>query len=481
MMAIARLAPGIGAVALRRLTRTQHVTWPRWRLYLPLLLAAIGAFAVGTVVIGFHPPDDPLVIALYPPADGVAVALLAGAAVMAMEATRDRSGSVERALAGLPVRRREAAFLVHFPSLAIATLVLGVPLAPAVAALLSIGRSTAEALLLVAVSLGAGLITIGIPYLGVCILLGSPRWDAVRFPTVLLLWGAAFCAQTVYALRALAGGDPLVPLPLTVTLVDTLRGTLSMGTAVTVIVGGAGAVVGVAMLFLFSPGPRRAPVLRVRWKGRHRAWGELLYALRDSSLRANVALAALMNVFLVVISFWIPSEVRAQTEGIVLLLVGIFAVAAARPIRGLYPGSLPVQRLLVMHPTSWALSTSFVVVIVAMLVAAPAAVLFLGSSDPTASALRFIRTWAVSAAVATGLGAVVPVGPRNVLGQGLSGGVSIGAYLALALTLQPIGTDRPGLLVALNVVLLAASVLLAVIAERVRWRPVLSKEGGLFI
>ncbi|WP_371358593.1 hypothetical protein, partial [Salmonella sp. E393-2] len=67
---------------------------------------------------------------------------------MAMEATRDRSGSVERALAGLPLQRREAAFLVHLPSLVIAGLVVGVPLAPAVAALLSIGRSSAEAVLL---------------------------------------------------------------------------------------------------------------------------------------------------------------------------------------------------------------------------------------------------------------------------------------------------------------------------------------------
>ena len=62
--------------------------------------------------------------------------------------------------------------------------------------------------------------------------------------------------------------------------------------------------------------------------------------------------------------------------------------------------------------------------------------------------------------------------------RGLSGGVAIGAYLALALTLQPLGADRAELLVALSVVLLAASVLVAVIAECARWRPVFSEEGS---
>lgn len=479
MSLITRLAPGIGAVALRRLTRTQQVTWPRWRLYLPLLLAGTGALAFGTVVVRFHPPDDPLLTSLYPPAAGVVVALLAGAGVMAMEATCDRSGSLECALAGLPITPREAAFLVHLPSLVIGGLVIAVPLAPAVAALLSIGRPLPDTLLFVATSLGAGLVTIGIPYLAVSVLLRSPRWDAVRFPTVLLVWAGAFGAQTVYALRTLSGEESLAPLPLTVTLVETLRETLVVGIAATIIVAGMGVAVMVAAYFLFSRGAGRAPLVRARWVGSHRVWGELLYTVRDPSLRANVVLAALMNAFLAAVYFWIPSEVRAQAESIVLLPVGIFAVAAARPIRGLYPGSIPVQRLLVMPPTSWALSTSFVVAVVAAATCAPAATLVFGSTDPAATILRIIGTWGVSAAVAVGVGAVMPAGPRNVLGQGLSGGISIGGYLALTLTFQPLGLDRAGLLVALSVVVLAASVLLAVIAECVRWRPAISEKKDL--
>ncbi|MFJ4037503.1 hypothetical protein ACIPVB_05415 [Microbacterium sp. NPDC090007] len=479
MSRITRLAPGIGAVALRRLTRTQQVTWPRWRLYLPLLLAGAGALALGTVAIRSHPPDDPLLTSLYPPAAGVVVAFLAGAGVMAMEATCDRSGSLECALAGLPIRPREAAFLVHLPSLVIGGLVVTVPLAPAVAALLSIGRPLPDTLLFVTMSLTAGLVTIGMPYLGVSVLLRSARWDAVRFPTVLLVWAGAFGAQTVYALRALSNEESLAPLPLTVTLVKTLRGTLTAGTAVTIIVAGMGVAVVVAAFFLFSRSAGRAPLVRARWMGSHRVWGELLYTLRDPSVRANVVLAALTNVFLAVVYFWIPSEVRAQAESIVLLPVGIFAVAAARPIRGLYPGSIPVQRRLVMAPTSWALSTSFVVAAVAAATCAPAVTLVFGSPDPAATILRLIGTWAVSSAVAVGVGASMPVGPRNVLGHGLSGGISIGLYLALSLTFQPLGLDRAGLLVALSVVVLATSVLLAVIAERVRWRPTISEERDL--
>lgn len=476
MSLIARLAPGLGAVALRRLTRTQHVTWPRWRLYLPLLLGGTAALAFGTVFIRSHPPDDPLLSSLYLPATGVVVALLAGAGVMAMEATRDRSGSMESALAGLPIGPREAAFLVHLPSLVIGGLVVAVPLAPAVAALLSIGRPLPDTLLFLATSLGAGLITIGIPYLGVSVLLRSPRWDAVRFPTVLLFWAGAFGAQTVYALRALSGEEQLAPLPLTVTLVRTLRETLTADTAVTIIGAGTGMTITVAAYFLFSRGVGRTPLIKARWVGFHRVWGELLYALRDPSVRANVVLATLMNAFLSAAYFWIPWEVRAQAESIVLLPVGIFAVAAARPIRGLYPSSTPVQRLLVMAPTSWALSTSFVVAMIAAVTCIPAATLVLGSSDPATSILRLIGTWAVSAAVAVGVGAVMPVGPRNVLGHGLSGGISIGAYLAISLTFQPLGLDRAGLLVALSVVVLGASVLSAVVAERVRWRPAFSEE-----
>ncbi|MGF2049655.1 hypothetical protein ACQUET_13280, partial [Lactococcus lactis] len=78
--------------------------------------------------------------------------------------------------------------------------------------------------------------------------------------------------------------------------------------------------------------------------------------------------------------------------------------------------------------------------------------------DPASSTFRFLGTWSVSAAVALGVGAAIPISSRNVLGQGLSGGVAIGAYLALSLTLQPLGTDRAELLVALSLVLFVASV-----------------------
>ncbi|MGL1363032.1 hypothetical protein ACSTKI_00105, partial [Vibrio parahaemolyticus] len=80
-----------------------------------------------------------------------------------------------------------------------------------------------------------------------------------------------FGAQTIYAFRALSG-EPLALLPLTVALVETLRGTVSTGTTVTIISGGLGVAGALAVHFLFAHGSRRAPVVRVRWAGRHRAW-----------------------------------------------------------------------------------------------------------------------------------------------------------------------------------------------------------------
>lgn len=58
MTALSALSPGTVSVLLRRLTRTQSVTWPRGRLYVPLALLALTGIAYATVAIYLHRPSD---------------------------------------------------------------------------------------------------------------------------------------------------------------------------------------------------------------------------------------------------------------------------------------------------------------------------------------------------------------------------------------------------------------------------------------
>ncbi|RIJ19575.1 hypothetical protein DZF97_00385 [Clavibacter nebraskensis] len=482
MRVIFGLIPGMGELALRRLTLTQNVTWPRWRLYAGLAIAVIAMSTTGTVLAYVDRPSDPLVASFYRPAILVIMSILAGAAVMAMEGSRDRSGSTERALGVLPLRRHEAASLVRLPSLCVAALVVLVPICPAAAALVSIGTGLEDALRAILIAFCAGMVTVAVPYLGVSFLMRSRTWDSVRVPTALVLWGVVYVWQVGVAFRSLAGTEIPAYLPLASALTDALHGTTSVPAARAICVTALVSLVAVAVEFSVSGRRGRAPAVLLRWHGHGaagRALGEFRYALRDPALRANVALGMLMASVVVAGFLQLPSALRAQSESLVLLVVGVFAVSVSRSVRGIYPASVPVQRLLNITATSWASSTASVVAAMVALMFLPCVALTWDATDVGGVTLLLVGAWALAAALAVGVGAILPVGARNVLGHGVAGGLSIGGYITAFLSMQQAAGGMTGAFAGAAVALLVVAILVAVLSENFRWRPRSPRRGGI--
>lgn len=474
MRVVLTLLPGVAALTLRRLTRTQNVRWPRWRVYVPLCALLVGAVAIGTIVVAGNPPTDPLIVTFYRPTVAVLMTIVAGAAIMAMEGSRDRSGSTGRALESLPLRRREAAFLVRLPSLCLGALVILGPISPALGALRSVQTSMADAVQVVLTSLGAGLVTAAIPYLGIALLLRSRRWDAVRTPVSLLLWAGLLVWQLAVALRGLAGDSAPEWMPAVASLTAAVRGDGDSATTMVWIALGAVSAIAVGLTFALVDRTDAAPSVRRPWRGGAgigRILGELRYALRDPALRANASLAVLLVAGIALCAPLIPAEARGQTETALLLPVGLLAASVCRAIRGIYPATFPVQRLIAMSPVSWALSTSTVVLSVALLICLPSTLLLLSSTDIASTSWRLLTTALLASSAGIAVGAALPVGARNVLGQGLTSGLAIGAFVTSSVVVTKVGETSPSLAVLVCCLALTASFGIATLCENLRWQP----------
>src|SRR5690606_21523563 len=121
----------------------------------------------------------------------------------------------------------------------------------------------------------------------------------------------------------------------------------------------------IGAIFALSAHVPRLPVIRHEWSGNGfamRVVGEFRYALRDPATRANGALGLLLSLLIVVGALSLPPALSSAVEPIALLAIGVFASAAPRGIRGTFPVYLAPQRLIGISATSWALSTSLVVI-----------------------------------------------------------------------------------------------------------------------
>lgn len=477
MKTVRVLAPGVVAVLLRRLTRTQGVTWPRWRLYVALALVGVGAIGFATVAAYLHQPSDALTVSLYRPAVVLIISLTAGAAVMTMEGTRDRSGGTERALECLPVGRREATFLVRLPCLVLGALVVLVPMIPAYAALRSVGAAPSDAMGVVLASSGAGLVTVAVPYLAVSALLRSARWDEVRFPVILLLWGVCMGWQIAIGFAGLADhtlAGEWSWIPVVNAFMASMAGGPSGPSIVALAAAGIVAAFAVGAVFSLSRRASYHAIVRYEWRGRTfsaRIIGELRYALRDPAVRANSALSLLLSGVLVTGVFLCPADLRAPLTPGALLVVGMLAASAPRTIRGTYPARIPVQRLIPMSATSWSVSTSLVVLIITAVLMAPGAALIRVGSTQAETAMLVVSTTLVSAGCAVAVGAAVPVSARNVLGQGLAGGATLGLFVVASQVFAQLSGSRDAARLLVSALFFMAAGAVAVGTENLRWHP----------
>ena len=452
------------------------MTWPRGRLYVPLALLALTGIAYATVAIYLHRPSDALTASFYRPAVVFLVSVIAGAAVMTMEGTRDRSGASERALECLPLGRREAAFLVRLPSLILGTLVALIPGLPAIAALLSAGAHFPEAIGIVVGSLGAGLVTIAVPYLGVFAITRPAKWDSVRFPIILLMWGVCVAWQLAATFNSQAkhtlGGWSWMPLVNAFGM--STGGTPNVLNVLFLAAAGAAAGIAVGIVFSLAPRASHSALVRQEWEGHSfagRVVGELRYALRDAAVRANSVLSLLMSGLVVASVYLCPNALRAPLTPFALLVVGMFAAAAPRTIRGTYPARLPMQRLMAMSPASWAFSTTAVVALLTATLMSPAIVLIWMSAIPADTALLLLSISLVSMACAVAVGAAIPISPRNVLGQGLAGGVTLATFIAVSQILGQLFPTYVALRLLCSALVLVVAVVIALGVESFRWRP----------
>lgn len=473
---LSALVPRTVALMLRRLTRTQGVRWPRNRLYVPGTAGLIALLTAATVGAYRNHPDDPLVISFYRPSIALLLVILAGAAIITMEGSRDRSGATERALECLPLTRRSATFLVRLPSLGLAALVLLLPTFPLTAALAGIGTPFWRAVAIVVAALGSGLLTIAVPYALVSLMMRSDRWDSVRFPTIILLWALAAGLQVASALRDLADPHTAPPLwtPVARTLHAIAADALTATDACALGLLGAGAALTMGLLFSLSPRAKRPPAIRRPWSGDGpiaRTAGEFRYALRDPATCANGALSLLLSALVVTATVLLPEGLRPHVEPVALLALGAFGSAPARTIRGIYPLSVPPQRVLGLTATSWALSTSVVVIGVAAVLLAPGLVLVTISTSPWGSAAALLSTFLLSAASAIAIGSVLPVAPQNVLGQGLASGLTLAVFLTMQQLLSQLLGDRTGVIAIVAALILGIAIAVAVAAETIRWLP----------
>lgn len=468
------LAGGAMALMVRRLTRTGGVAWPRWRLYLPLVVAALAAVVAASALAYASPPRDPVLASFSPPTVVLVVAFAAGIAVLVMEGTRDRSGSTTRALQSLPLTSRHIAALTRLPSLVLALLTLIVPLVPAVATLRGVGMAWAQALLLVLVASGAGIATMAVPYVVCSAILRSRRWDAVRFPVIFLLWGACYAGQVVAAVRGIDELAPDAPwwLPLSRVLRESLEGGPRGGTSAIVLLGAVVAGSCVVWAFLSAETDGGAPEVRREWRGRGfsgRALGELRYALRDPSVRANALIGLLLSSMAVGALLALPRGVRMQLEPTVIALVGVFAAVTPRTVRGLVPSRNPPQRLIGLSPVSWSLSTSLVVAALSGALMAPGVAVVVASENVGRAAALLVATACLSVAVAIALGSALPVAAGDVFGQAAAGSLAVAAVVALSSAFQPVLERSPGGAVLAAAALLAVAGGLAVLLEVARF------------
>lgn len=466
---------------VRRLTRTSDVAWPRWRLYLPLAVAATTAVSAACWLVSITPPGDPLLATFYPPTMMLLVAFVAGAAVLVMEGTRDRSGRTARALYSLPLTSRHVTALARLPSLVLAPLALIVPLAPAVAALRSVGIVWGTALLIVFVAAGAGLVTMAVPYIACSLILRSRRWDPVRFPVVFLIWGACYATQVFAAVRDIGASTPDASLwlPLARVFREVLAGGVGGDTALLVLIAAVVAAAGIGWMFLSVETGRDVSEIRWEWRGRGfpgRVLGELRYSFRDVSVRANALLSILMSCLLAGAYLALPGGAKAQFEPMIIAVVGVFAAVTPRTVRGLVPSHNPPQRLIGVSPASWSLSTSLVVIVFCWALMTPGIVVVVASGGAGGAALVLAGTACLSAALAIMLGSALPVAAGNVFGQGVVGGLTVLGVVALSSAFRPVFERAPAVAALAAAVLLVVAGGIAALVEVARFTNHLHEE-----
>lgn len=476
------LLPGALSLMLRRLTHTQRVRWPRRVLYAGGGIALLSVLTAATVAVYANPPTNTLTISLYRPVVVMILPVVAGLAVIVMEGSRDRSGEVQRALECLPVRRRDAALLVRLPSLILAGIVIAAPLPLATAALMSVGGAVAASMVTVLAAEGVGLVCVALPYWIAAHAMRSARWDAIRFPVVLVLWVLVLGWQywLVFDTLIARQGVPPAWAPLARTLVESLGQGLTPGAG---LIGGAlGLAAALAIGVRFASADQSEPERFIRWewragRKRGRFRGELRYALRDPAVCAN-ATVGLLTSFLVVVGFQaLPPDVQPTLQGLALTLVGVFAATAARGVRGIYPARVPPQRLLGLSAASWAASTAAVVLTLAGVVFFPVLAVIALSSDGITTAMLAAGAYLLCGAFAIVTGAVAPVSSTNVLGQGAASGVTVVGILATSAVFDAAFADHIAMRTLVSLLLALVAVGVAGAAELIRWRAPRAARG----
>ncbi|HEU4850312.1 MAG TPA: hypothetical protein VFS93_07870 [Terrimesophilobacter sp.] len=460
---------------LRKLTHTANHPRARLPVYLGLLaggLVASGWFTIRNYVdmVG-APPAEQLFAALIAVAIGY---VMAGPVVLTAELTRDRSGRFEAALAPLPLTRQSTHVLVWGPVLLLIALILVLLLPPSIATLRGAGLPLVDAVSYAGVSLALGTGTAALSVLVVSLVLAGGKWKVVRAPVCFLVWAAIIVVQIVVAVNVLMGED--IPLRFWLLFPEILR-DLSEGAGLDPVIAIAGFTVSVIIVLglFFISGERFRTVahgkILVSWTvrfRRNRLVGELLYALREANILANLVTCALLTGGALYLAHRLPQQMHHQLLPLAMTFILLCAGIPSRGLRGTFPGRVTPQQAMGMTAGSWFVTQNVVALALFLLVGAPAAFL---PGAASGSAVMLLLALAIAVfTCSTVSGWLLVVRNENSLGQVLITLVYLAIGAGVAGFMVDLWSRSAPIALGLAVVLWATGSAGSFAMERWRWR-----------
>ena len=391
------------------------------------------------------------------------------------------SGHATRALAGLPLSRRQLRLLEWAPAATVSLVGTAALVPPAVAMLIRTGGTPAGSTLAICAVLASSDAAALVILAAVKLTCRGPSWRSAHYPITLLLFGVATVLVVGAALRERHDLGLVVALltPLVVNDVQ-VAGTAAAGPTGLVLAGSLAVCAAAAAAIVASDDSRSASTVVARWRPSPRAsWfvGELVHVARSGAVLANLVAAALLNTAIVAGLHMLPREAAAALALPAVLLMASLSGTTARMCRGLYHRRWPEPQLSGASLTGWLGRLSLVSLTLFGLGLSPAvgaAILGALAGNPVMSTLRaadVVVVLIIAAAVAVGLTWLLPSAPDDPAGQVLGAA----AYLVVtgAVTWLVLSRDGgPTALALLVGALVAATPVLAARVERRRWQAV---------
>ncbi|MFC8039899.1 hypothetical protein ACFUOZ_11145 [Paenarthrobacter sp. NPDC057355] len=281
-----------------------------------------------------------------------------GLIVLAVEAARDKSGSMLRSMESMPISSSHVRWLLILPLGAFGVVGQAFVLLPLWVGMGANGFSSLDALGYSMVSIiagtGLGLFCNGFPL----IVMRSKRWDSIRMPTSLILWAVAMTAVLSASVDAFSSPQPWHRLLTIPTVVKEAWGGLgfhAMGWITSLALLTFGIIIYVAGVTLQSTNAAYKSI-RLTWTGsldRRQFVAEAIYALRDTNVLSTALASLIFNVLLVFA--WknlAPSSLKILGFAVVVVST-VVAGLAARVTRGIFTTRFPPAAVLGLRLHSW--------------------------------------------------------------------------------------------------------------------------------